>query len=79
MNSINEARKVLCRNATKYLPAVSRYIDGVAEVLYSSSDTVEKVTGKKMRDFDELRRIVARAQAVKNYIESLIGPCEEVG
>jgi predicted XRE-type DNA-binding protein len=79
MNSIDEARKVLCRNVTKYLPAMSRYIDSIAEVLYISRDTVERVTGKKIRDFNELRKTVARSQTVKNYIESLIGPCEEIG
>jgi len=61
--NIDDARKVLCKNATKIMPAVRKYIKHMVEAAEG------RVTEAEFK----------RSAMVKHYIESLIGPCEEIG
>jgi hypothetical protein len=61
--SVDDARKALCRNASRVMPAVRKYIKNLVEA------------SEGMVSEEEFKR----SAMVKHYIEAFIGPCEEIG
>jgi hypothetical protein len=65
MVSVEEARKVLCREAYNVMPAVRKYVKSISKLIANSSNV------------DDVEEIVKKSSPVKNYIEAIIGPCDD--
>jgi len=77
MVSVEEARKVLCKEAYNAMPSVRKYVKGVSKLIASSSKSVKEYLGVDIRSVEDVEAIVKKSSPVKNYVEALIGPCDD--